>query len=258
VTLTTAPSSGCTLRLVIVCRAFTTCAAATIGSNRKMRHGGMRAAAIDLDFENVERRHHRAGLDGELSGRQFGPVVHAENGFDGIFLQYTLLDHQSRSALILLGGLEDEMDRPGEIPCFCEVLGGAQQHRGMAVMTAGMHAAALLRDMREFILFLDVQSVHVGTQGDCTVTRHRSFEGADHTGSGDAALDGYPEGLEALRDQLGGLVFLEGGFWMDMDLMPPLGLAFPQLFRRRLCGSLCISFYRGTADRRASLSRTRG
>ena len=37
--------------------------------DREMRHGRMRAAALDLDLENVEGSHHWSGLDGKLSDR---------------------------------------------------------------------------------------------------------------------------------------------------------------------------------------------
>jgi hypothetical protein len=37
--------------------------------DREMRHCRVRAAAVDLDFEDVEGSHHRPGLDGKLSER---------------------------------------------------------------------------------------------------------------------------------------------------------------------------------------------
>jgi hypothetical protein len=120
VTLTTAPASGSTLRLAIVCRPPTICAA-------------------DRDLENVEGGHHRTGPDRELPGRQPWPVVHAVERLDRVAVEHPLFDHQPRAALVFLGRLEDEMHRAGEVAGLGEVAGGAEQHRGMAVMAAGVH-----------------------------------------------------------------------------------------------------------------------
>jgi hypothetical protein len=100
--------------------------------------------------------------------------VHAIDGFDGIPLQHPFLDHQSGPALVLFGGLEDKMDRSGEISRLGEVLGRTEQHCGMAVMTTGMHAAVMLRGMREIVLLVDVQRIHIGAQRNRAAARHRS------------------------------------------------------------------------------------
>ena len=132
--------------------------------DREMRHRCMPAAALDRDLENVERGHHWPGPDGELTDRQFRPVVHAEDGVDRMLFEHALLDHDPRAAFILLGRLKDEMDRSGEVAGLGQVLRGAEQHRGMAVMAAGMHPPALPRGMGERVLLVDVQCIHVGAQ----------------------------------------------------------------------------------------------
>jgi hypothetical protein len=162
------------------------------------------------------------GRHSELPDGQSGPIVHSEDGVDRIPPQNALLDHQSRAALVLLGGLKDEMDRPGKVSRLREVFGSPQQHRGMTIMTAGVHATAILRDMQEIVLFFYGQGIHVGAQRDCAVAWHGSVEGADDTRSGNAALDGYAEGLQELRDQFGCLVLLVGSLRVGMDSMPPL------------------------------------
>jgi hypothetical protein len=149
--------------------------------------------------------------------------VHPIDGVDRILLQNRLFDHQTSAPFIFLGRLKDEMDRPGEISRLRQVFGRSQQHCRMAVMTAGMHAARIVRDMREIILFRDMQSIHVGTQCHRTAARHRSLQGADHPRSRDTAFDRDAEGFEELRNQLRSLVLFERGFRMGMNPLPPLG-----------------------------------
>jgi hypothetical protein len=108
-----------------------------------MRHRRMRAAAGDGDLEDVEGGHHRAGPDRELAGRQTRPVMHAVDRIDLVAVEDALFEHQPGAALVFLGRLEDEMDGAGEVARLGEVFGGAEQHRGVAVMAAGMHAAIM-------------------------------------------------------------------------------------------------------------------
>ena len=141
VTLTTALSSGWVLRLAIVCSPLTICAAATTGSTPRC---GI-AACAPRPFTVISKMSNAAiiGPDwiANLPGRQPRPVVHAEDRFDRIFVEDTFFDHEPRAAFVLLGRLEDEMHRAGEIARLGEMFGGAEQHRGMAVMAAGMHPA---------------------------------------------------------------------------------------------------------------------
>jgi hypothetical protein len=111
--------------------------------DREMRHRRMSAAASDGNFENIEGGHHGPGSDRELSGGELRPIMHPIDRFHGIFLQHSLLDHQPRTAFILLGRLKNEIDGSRKIPCFGKVLRGAQQHCRVAVVAAGMHAARL-------------------------------------------------------------------------------------------------------------------
>jgi hypothetical protein len=115
--------------------------------------------------------------------------VHAIDRFDWVAFQHAFLDHQPGSALVLLGGLKDEMDRAGEIAGFCEVFGRAEEHCGMAVVTTGVHPSVISRGMRNIVLFFDVQRIHIGAQSNRTVARQRAFERADDAGPGDAPID---------------------------------------------------------------------
>lgn len=114
------------------------------------------------------------------------------------------------------------MDRPGKLARFGEVLGRAQQHRRMAVMTAGVHPAGIARGMRERVLLRNRQGIQVSTQRDRPVARYQSLERTDHPGAGDATLDRDAEGFEQFGNQRGGLVLFERDLRMGMDALPPL------------------------------------
>ena len=167
-------------------------------------------------------RHHRAGPDRELAGRQARPVVHAVDRLDRVAVEHAFLDHHPRAALVLLGRLKDEMHRAGEIARLGQISRGAEQHRGVAVVAAGMHPARMPRGVREAVLLRDRQRVHVGAQRDCSSARvRRAGQRPDHAGAGDAALDVDAERVEQPRDDVGGAMLLEGGFRVGVQIAPP-------------------------------------
>ena len=102
-------------------------------------------------------------------------------------LHQPVLHHGLATGAALLGGLEDDDSGAGEIACLREVARRAQQHRGMAVMTAGMHLARHGRLVGEVVCFLDRQRVHVGAQPDdaCALACRAPANDADHSGAAD-------------------------------------------------------------------------
>ena len=111
----------------------------------EMRMGGVAALAGDADVPAVGRREQRAGLGDDVAERHAGLVVDGEDRVAGEFLEQPVLDHLARAAAAFLGRLEDEVHGALEVALLAQHLGGAQQHRGVAVMAAGMHAAGILR-----------------------------------------------------------------------------------------------------------------
>ena len=65
---------------------------------------------------------------------------------------------------MLLRRLEDEVDRAGKSRVCHKGLGGTQQHGGVPVMAAGVHAPWRLRSVRPPGRFLDGKRVHVGAE----------------------------------------------------------------------------------------------
>ena len=83
-------------------------------------------------------------LTRELPTWHAGPVVHAEHRVHRELLEQAVLDHLARAAAAFFGRLEDQVHGAVEIAVLRQVLGRAQQHRGMAVVAAGVHLAGVL------------------------------------------------------------------------------------------------------------------
>jgi hypothetical protein len=58
-------------------------------------------------------------------------------------------DHRRRAAKSFLGRRKIKMHRAVKIARFGKITGSAQQHRRMAIMTAGMHPLLRTRGMRK-------------------------------------------------------------------------------------------------------------
>jgi hypothetical protein len=114
------------------------------------------------------------------------------------------------------------MHRPFEVARLGQVLGSAQQHGGVPVMAAAMHAPLVLRAVLEGVEFVHGQRVHVGAEAD-GARAVADTDGADHAGPGDAGMDLAAEFLQLAGDDVAGAVFLETKLRMGMDIAPPLG-----------------------------------
>ena len=111
------------------------------GVDRVVRLRGVAAAAGDLDGEVVGGGEERAGADREVADRGAGHVVHAVDLLDAEALHQPVVDHLPAAAAALLGRLEDHHRGAVEVAGLGEVLRGAEQHRGVAVVAAGVHLA---------------------------------------------------------------------------------------------------------------------
>ena len=114
----------------------------------------------------VGRGHDRTGADRERADRNARAVVHAVDLLDAETLHQPVLDHRGGAGAALLGRLEDHDRVAGEIPGLGEIARRTEQHRGVAVMAAGVHLARRLGGVGQIGRFLDRQRVHVGAQPD--------------------------------------------------------------------------------------------
>jgi hypothetical protein len=90
--------------------------------------------------------------------------VHAIDFLNAEPLDQSVLDHGERAGGALLRRLENDDRGAGKVTRLGEISGGAQQHRGVPVMAAGMHLAGNGRLVRQARFLLERQRVHVSAQ----------------------------------------------------------------------------------------------
>ena len=153
----------------------------------------MAAIPFDLDIDVIGRRHDRAGADRERTERDTRAVVHAINLLDAETVHQAVLDHRCGARAALFGRLEDHDGVAGEIAGLGEIARCTEQHRGVAIMAAGVHLARRPGGVRQIGLFLDRQRVHVGAQADhlglALAARLLALDDADHAGAAKAGCD---------------------------------------------------------------------
>ena len=163
------------------------------GIDAFVRPRGVAAEPLDPDIDRVGRGHDRAGPDRERADRNARAVMHAIDLIDAEAVHQPVLDHRGGAGAALLGRLEDHHRIAGEIPGLGEIARGAQQHRGMAVMAAGVHLARRLGGVGQIGLLLDRQRIHVGAQPDhldvALAGRLAALDDADHAGAAEAGRD---------------------------------------------------------------------
>ena len=90
--------------------------------------------------------------------------MHAEHFLDAEAVEQAVAQHGLGAGAALLRRLEDHHRRAGEVAGVGEILGGAEQHGGVAVVAAGVHLARHGRFVRDRGRFLDRERVHVRPQ----------------------------------------------------------------------------------------------
>ena len=161
------------------------CAPTRIVSTAKCGRAAWPPLPSSVDLDVVGRSHHRARTDGELADRKAGIVVHAVDFVDAEAGDQPVLDHRQTAGAALLRRLEDHHGGAGEIARLGEIFGGAEQHRGVAVMAAGVHLARHGRFVRQAGFLLERQRIHVGAKPDDLVARLAAADDADDAGPAD-------------------------------------------------------------------------
>ncbi len=155
-----------------------------------------------------------------------GTVMHAVDLLDAETVHQPVLDHRGGARATLFGRLEDHDSVAGEIPGFGEVTGGTQQHRGVAVMAAGVHQARRLGGIRQVGFLLDRQRVHVGAQPDhldvALAGRPLALDDADHAGLAEPRGDLIAAELpQPIRHECCSAVHFIHQFGIFMDIAAP-------------------------------------
>ena len=102
-----------------------------------------------------------------------------------------------------------------------KLLRGAEQHRGVPVVAAGVHRAGVLGREVDAALLRDRERVDVGAQRDGRA-RPAGAQAREHAVLGRALDLEAVEGLERLRHERGGLALLEARLGMAVQMAPPL------------------------------------
>jgi hypothetical protein len=139
--------------------------------------------------------------------------------------EQAVVDHLARAAAALFGRLEDQVDRAVEIALLGKVLGGCEQHGGMAVVAAGVHLAGVLAFVFERVVLLHGQGVHVGAQanGAAAGAAVAPVHDADHAGGAHPTVDGDAPFRELAGHQIGGAHFFKAQFGVGVDVTAQAG-----------------------------------
>jgi len=179
------------------------------------------AAAGDADHEVVFAGHDAAHARRDVAGRQAGHVVRAVDLVDREALEQAVGHHRRRAAAVLFGRLEDEAHGAVEIALLREQLCCAEQHRHVAVVPAGVHAAGVQRRVGAALGGLgEGEGIHVGAQAD-RAAAVAGFQRADHAGATDAALHLDAQQLEHAGDVVGGAALVEAGLGVAVQVVAP-------------------------------------
>ena len=135
-------------------------------------------------------------------------------------LEQPLVHHGLAAAEPLLGGLEDEVDRAGEVAGLGEVLRRPQQHRRVPVVAAGVHGAVVGGTVIDIVRFEDRQRVHVGAERDGALARP-TFEDAHHAGLRQPSMHLDAEGLQLFGDDRRRALLLEAEFGVGVNVAAP-------------------------------------
>ncbi len=173
-----------------------------------VRVGGMAALAMDQHVQSIRCRHQRPRPQSEGADRHAGAIVHAVDLLDVPAVHHAVLDHRLAAGAALFGRLEDDDRSAVEVARLAQVLGGAQQHGGVAVVAAGVHLARDFRGVGQAGVLQDRQRVHVGAHADDFAGAGlAALDDADDAGPADARHDLVAaEGFELLGDDAGGTV----------------------------------------------------
>jgi len=186
------------------------------------RKVGLRAAmAADTaegDLPAVGRGQERPDGGAEMRGRETRRVMQPVDRIAGEAFEQPVGEHGVGAAAALLRRLEDHDRGAGEIRVLGEIARRAEQHRGVAVMAAGMHLARIGRGIGQPGQLLQRQAVHVGAQADGPLARPLAADHPDHAGPADALGDLDAPVAHVLRDECGRAMLFQPEFRMGVDV----------------------------------------
>jgi hypothetical protein len=189
-----------------------------------MRMRAVAAATVDQDLDPVGSRHRRTGRDANAARRERRPVVQREHAFGGKPLEQPVVDHRLRAGVAFLARLEDQIRDAVEIARFAQVACRREQHRRVAVVTAAVHAAVVAGPVRDVVLLLHRQRVHIGAQSDPSSGRVASSRNdGDDAGAADTGvMPDRPCGQLVAYESRGAMLF-EAQLGMRVEVAADVG-----------------------------------
>ena len=140
------------------------------GVDALVRHGAVRAHAVDVDAEPVGVGHALAGGGRDLACFDFAPDMHAEHAVDTI--ERACVDHHAGTDGNFLGGLEEDTHLAMNLIAHLhENTRGAEHHRDMAVMAACMHDARVFGFVRKVGALDHRKGIDIGAKRDASTRR---------------------------------------------------------------------------------------
>ena len=184
----------------------------------------MAAHACEGDEDPVARCQEGAGPHQQIALRRTRVVVHGEHHVAGKALEQAI-GHHGLGATVeaaLFRRLKDQVQRAAEPARGRQVPRCTQQHGGVAVVTAGVHAAGHGARIGQARLLLDRQRVHVCSQAQAPVARsHAQLRHQPRLA--DAARDLVAPLRQLARHHVGGLVLRKGQLGVAVDVAAPAG-----------------------------------
>jgi len=145
--------------------------------------------------------------------------VQPENSLGPGIVEHAFLYHNAGAAgVAFLAGLEHQFY--GAFPLVFQLIqyfGGAQEHRGMHIMAAGMHDAIVLRLIINLVFFFNGEGVHIGPEGNGTLAGIIAFDKPYHAGSSHY-FKGDTHAGQLLLNEGGGIEFLVTEFRVGMEM----------------------------------------
>ena len=190
----------------------------------EVRHRAVAALPADRDLDFVGGGHHWPCTYCHLARRQPRPIVQSIDLVRRKALEESLLHHHLATATAFLGRLEDHIGGAVEVARLGEIARRTEEHRRVAVVAAGVHAAFVLRAVLEAVPLVHRQAIHVGAQPDgAAASLFLSRNHADDAGLRQSLMHLDAPARELVGDEAGGAALLEGELRMRVDIAPHRG-----------------------------------
>ena len=132
--------------------------------------------------------------------------------------QQAIGQHRLGTTLPLFCRLEYQRQCAVELPGGGQVAGGTEQHGGMPIVAAGVHAALVLAAVGGTGGLMNGQRVHVGTQAEAAPAT-ATAQHAHHAGLANAGVHFVAPLFQEAGDQRRGAVFFEAQFRVGVNIM---------------------------------------